>query len=89
MKSLKTLLLAGTCFLAASPAVKAQTFNNDWVNKVRLPLFMVNSIFGLLSLDPSGEDTSAALYKQLVAFDTVQTFVAIQGFGYAFQDEIS
>ena len=73
MKSLKSLLvLAGTFFL-----VQGQSFDNDWVNKIRLPLFMINKIFSLLSLDPQGKDTSADLYKQLVAFDTVQTFVAI------------
>ena len=52
-------------------------YDQEWVTKVRLPLSMILKIFSQLQFDPKGEDTSDALYKSLLAFDTFQPFVAI------------
>ncbi len=49
---------------------------------------MINKIFGLINFDPTAKDQSADLYSTLVAFDTFESFTAIQGFGFAFQDQI-
>ena len=64
-------------------------YDQDWVTKVRLPLSMINKMFNLINFDPTATDTSADLYSTLVAFDTFETFTAVQGFGFAFQDQIS
>lgn len=64
-------------------------YDDDWITRVRLPLSMINRIFGLLNFDPlSTQDKSEALFGQLKALETFQTFMAVQGFGYAFQDQL-
>jgi hypothetical protein len=64
-------------------------YEQDWLTRVHLPLDMIQKIFSLLSLDPLGKDTSEDLYAALVSFDTFESFTAVQGFGYAFQDELA
>lgn len=49
---------------------------------------MITKMFGLLSLDPQGKDTSSDLYKALLEYVPYESFTAVQGFGYAFQDEL-
>lgn len=77
--SILAAMLLGTSY-AMGP------YDQDWLTKVRLPLSMINKIFGLINFDPTATDKSADLYSTLVAFDTFETFTAIQGFGFAFQD---
>lgn len=50
---------------------------------------MINKIYALINFNATAPDTSADLFKTLVAFDTFETFTAVQGFGFAFQDQIS
>lgn len=84
---LAALLLTSSSLLA--PASGMGAYDQDWLTRVNLPLDMIQKIFGLLSLDPLGKDTSDELYQTLVAFDTYESFTAVQGFGYAFQDELA
>ena len=49
---------------------------------------MINRIFSQLRLTPGSNDTSDDLYNSLLEFDTYESFTAVQGFGYAFQDSI-
>lgn len=36
----------------------AGDYNPEWVNKIRLPISMINKIFGLITLDPLAPDNS-------------------------------
>jgi len=49
---------------------------------------LINRIFNTLQFDPLGPDTSVDLSELLDRLDVFQPFMALQGFGYAFQDEI-
>ena len=84
MKSIVCILSA----LLLGSAYSMGPYDPDWITKVRLPLSIINKIFGLINFDPIAQDQSADLYSTLVAFDTYETFTAIQGFGFAFQDQI-
>jgi hypothetical protein len=79
MKSIIGIL----CLLLSSVSAMG-SYDPDWVNRIRLPLFIIDQIFDYLRFDPAGEDTSPTLYSKLVAFETFLPFIAVQGFGYAF-----
>ena len=79
MKSIIGIL----CLLLSSVSAMG-SYDPDWVNRIRLPLSIIDSMFDLLRFDPAGEDTSPTLYSKLLAFDTFLPFIAVQGFGYAF-----
>jgi hypothetical protein len=67
---MKTKLGCILLFLLLGSTQAMGPYEKDWVNKVRLPLSMINKIFALINIDPIAEDKSADLYTQLVAFDT-------------------
>ncbi len=76
MKIVSALLVSSVAGMGA--------YNQDWIQRVTLPLGMINKIFRQLSLNPGANDTSDALYNTLLEFDTYEPFTALQGFGYAF-----
>ena len=85
---MKAIHLCGILAFLLSTCQAMGPYDQDWVTKVRLPLSMINKIYALINFDPTAQDQSADLYSTLVAFDTFETFTAIPGFGFAFQDQI-
>jgi len=87
MKGIQIFSILAALLVGTSNAMGP--YDKDWVTKVRLPLSMINKIYALINFNATAPDTSADLFKTLVAFDTFETFTAVQGFGFAFQDQIS
>ena len=74
MRLVKTLVASA---LLVSSTIGMGSYDQDWITRVRLPFAIINKMFTLLSLNPTGKDTSDALYAQLQAFETFETFIAV------------
>lgn len=74
--------------LCAGLASCMGAYNAEWIQRVNLPLEIINRIYSQLNFTAGANDTSDQLYSTLLEYDTYVQFTAVQGFGYAFQDSI-
>ena len=63
--------------LGASLASCIGSYNAEWVQRVSLPLEIINRIFSQLNFTAGANDTSDQLYSTLLEFDTYTQFTAV------------